>query len=94
MYIWKICFYAHQTISSRSYVGRWVCQSFRGVFHIDFFSMDSVACLPENVTGDTIHWCGGNFGIAFAILVHGQKIGSSQHSWKKYFSKTPKKVAL
>ena len=51
-----------------------------GCFISIFFSMDSVACLPEYVTGDTIHWCGGNFGIAFAILLHGQKIGSSQHS--------------
>ena len=65
-----------------------------GCFILIFFSTDSVACLSEYVTGDTIHWCGGNFGIAFAVLVHGQKIGSSQHSQKKYFSKIPKKVSL
>ena len=65
-----------------------------GCFISIFFSTDSVACLSEYVTGDTIHWCGGNFGIAFAVLVHGQKIGSSQHSQKKYFSKIPKKVSL
>ena len=65
-----------------------------GCFKSIFFSTDSVACLSEYVTGDKIHWCGGNFGIAFAVLVHGQKIGSSQHSRKKYFSKIPKKVSL
>ena len=65
-----------------------------GCFISIFFSTDSVACLSEYVTGDKIHWCGGNFGIAFAVLVHGQKIGSSQHSRKKYFSKIPKKVSL
>ena len=51
-----------------------------GCFILIFFSTDSVACLSEYVTGDKIHWCGGNFGIGLAILVHGQKIGSSQHS--------------
>ena len=65
-----------------------------GCFKSIFFSTDSVACLSEYVTGDKIHWCGGNFGIAFAVLVHGQKIGSSQHSRKKYFFKIPKKVSL
>ena len=62
-----------------------------GCFISIFFSTDSVACLSEYVTGDKIHWCGGNFGIAFAVLVHGQKIGSSQHSRKFFFFQNTQK---